>query len=90
MMSEIRTKTIHDSAYQLLVDMLKAARIAADITQVDLAASLGTDQSFVSKYERLERRLDVIELRAVCSLLGLDFVTFVAEFEAKLREQEIS
>lgn len=89
-MSEIRTKTIHDSAYQLLVDMLKTARLSADMTQVDLAASLGTDQSFVSKYERLERRLDVIELRAVCSLLGLDFVGFVAEFELKLREQELS
>jgi transcriptional regulator with XRE-family HTH domain len=87
MMSEIRIKTIHDSAYQLLVDTLRSARQTSGITQVDLAAALGTDQSFVSKYERSERRLDIIELRAVCSVLGLDFVEFVTNFEKRLRKQ---
>jgi len=41
-------------------------------------------QSFVSKYETGERRLDVIELRAVCEALGTTLSTFVKRFEAKI------
>jgi len=89
-MSEIRSKTIHDAVYQVLVDCLRSARQAANVTQVDLASRLGTDQSYVSKYERAERRLDVIELRSICTALGLDFTKFISSFEEQLRKQGIS
>jgi len=89
-MSEIRTKTIHDVVYQVLVDCLRGARQAAGTTQVDLASQLGTDQSYVSKYERAERRLDIIEVRSICGALGVDFTTFIASFEEQLRKQGLS
>jgi transcriptional regulator with XRE-family HTH domain len=56
------------------------ARKSAGLTQVGLADRLGRPQSFVSKYERGERRLDVIELCEVCRALGVDPVKFLQRF----------
>ncbi len=56
------------------------ARKQAGLTQVDLADRLGHPQSFVSKYERGERRLDVIEYCEVCRALGIDPVRFLDQF----------
>ncbi len=83
-------KTIHDRRYQVLVERLRTARCAAEITQVELAAQLGAAQSYVSKYERAERRLDVIEVRAICKAIGLDFVDFIKSFEKALRRSGLS
>ena len=87
---ETPKKTIHQDAYQVLVERLRAARQSSQITQTELADRLGTDQSYVSKYERAERRLDVIELRSICRELGLDFLGFLAEFETELQSRGIS
>jgi transcriptional regulator with XRE-family HTH domain len=56
------------------------ARKSAGLTQVGLADRLGRPQSFVSKYERGERRLDVIEFCEVCRALGVDPVAFLRSF----------
>lgn len=88
-MPALRVKTIHDEAYQVLVECLRAARQRANVTQTELAKRLGTDQSYVSKYERAERRLDVIEVRAVCRALGVDFCAFVAAVEKDLKARGI-
>ncbi|GAA0709854.1 hypothetical protein GCM10009105_10640 [Dokdonella soli] len=48
------------------------ARKEADITQHELARRLKKPQSFVSKYERCERRLDVPEYIRIVRALGLD------------------
>ena len=83
-------KTIHDDAYQILIDCLRAARQKAGVTQVELASELDTDQSYVSKYERAERRLDVIEVRAICKSLGITFSDFIASFERELKKKDLS
>ena len=67
-----------------------ASGAAADITQAELAEKLGTDQSFVSKYERGERRLDVVELRGICLALGIDFVGFLSDFEKEVQERGLA
>jgi transcriptional regulator with XRE-family HTH domain len=56
------------------------ARKSAGLTQAGLAERLGRPQSFVSKYERGERRVDVIELCEVCHALGIDPVLFLQRF----------
>jgi transcriptional regulator with XRE-family HTH domain len=89
-MPEIRTKTIRDAVYQVLIDCLRAARQSSNVTQVELASRLGTDQSYVSKYERAERRLDIIEVRSICKALGISFTGFISSFETELRKQELS
>lgn len=55
-------------------------RKAAEITQVELAERLGKPQSFVSKVERGERRLDVIEFCQFADALGRDPAELLARF----------
>jgi transcriptional regulator with XRE-family HTH domain len=50
------------------------------MTQEELASRLKKPQSFVSKYENGERRLDAIELLAVLKALGVDPARFIADF----------
>lgn len=57
---------------QLLRRLLLEAREVAGLSQTEVAAKLGRAQTFVSKYELGERRLDVIEYLAVCDALRID------------------
>ena len=70
------TKSIFSARYETFRRELIAAREAAGLTQAQLAAKLSRPQSFVSKYERGERRLDVIEFLEVAEALGIDPVRF--------------
>ncbi len=64
--------------------LLRAIRTEAGLRQVDLARRLGQPQSFVSKYESGERRLDVLELRRICQLLGLSLQDFIRRLEERI------
>jgi transcriptional regulator with XRE-family HTH domain len=61
--------------------MLQQLRLSAGLRQIDLAKKIGSPQSYVSKYESGERRLDLYELRLVCRTLGIDLADFVNRFE---------
>ena len=54
--------------------------------QVDLADRLGQPQSYVSKYETGERRLDILELKQVCNSLGISLEAFVRQLESAIDE----
>jgi transcriptional regulator with XRE-family HTH domain len=60
----------NSAQYELFQNALAAARLEKGLTQSDIAARLGKPQSFVSKYESGERRLDVIEFLEVCEALS--------------------
>ena len=77
-------KSIHSEKYRLAISHLREARIAAGITQAQLAERLSETQTFISKCERGERRLDLIEVREFCAAIDLDFVGFVRDVEGKL------
>jgi len=66
-----------EEGYKRLRDLLVDARKKAALTQADLSTRLRRPQSFVSKYERGERRLDVIEFGQVARALGIDPVRFL-------------
>ena len=57
--------------------MLIQAREAAGLNQRDLSAKMSRPQSYVSKYERGERRLDFVEFLEVAEALGIDPVDFI-------------
>ena len=61
---------LHDADYAVFIGQLTAIRRQKAITQSDLAARLQRPQSYVSKFERLERRLDIAEWRNVARALG--------------------
>jgi transcriptional regulator with XRE-family HTH domain len=63
-------KSIYTAEYQQLCTLLRQLRREAGLTKVDVATRLDVPQSFVSKYESGERRLDVIELRHVAAAIG--------------------
>ncbi|MDG9884909.1 helix-turn-helix transcriptional regulator [Pseudomonas putida CSV86] len=65
-------KTIHTAAYQRFLLLLVKARKEAGLTQQELSERLGRPQSYVSKFERGERRLDVIEFLEIARSLGGD------------------
>lgn len=77
-------KTIHRPEYDVLRRMLRQARLDAGVTQTELSRSLGRSQSFISDIERGVRRLDALELRDVCGLLGHSFPAFLAQLEAEI------
>jgi len=74
-------KSIYTEDYDLFLKRLREAREAAGITQNEAAERMGTTQSFVSKCERGERRLDIVELRDWCRSLGFSFSQFAADFD---------
>jgi transcriptional regulator with XRE-family HTH domain len=65
--------------------LLRDTREEQSFRQSDVAARLGVAQSFVSKYESGERRLDFLEVRAVCNALGVPFLEFVQRLESRIR-----
>jgi transcriptional regulator with XRE-family HTH domain len=72
---------LNGSERQILYALLRQIRLDAGLRQVDVAERLGAPQSFVSKYESGERRLDLLELRKVCTALGISLSEFVRLFE---------
>lgn len=63
------------------LSLLRQMRNDAGLRQADLAQKLGEPQSFVSRYESGERRLDVLELRHICSVLGVSLSDFIKRLE---------
>jgi transcriptional regulator with XRE-family HTH domain len=61
-------KSVYSTRYKRLLRALKDARIAAGLTQADAAERLNKPQSFVSKCEAGERRIDVIEFLEYCRI----------------------
>ncbi len=68
-----------------LQELLVSLRTEARLRQVDLAKRLNKPQSFVSKYESGERRLDIIELYGVCKALNVTLMALADRFEKALR-----
>lgn len=76
-------KTIYSVEYFDLLLMLRKKRLDANLSQKELAKRLNVKRSFVGKTERGERRLDVIELQALCRALGVDFIAFMVELQER-------
>lgn len=69
----------------LLVSLLREMRIEAGLTQVDLAARIEKDQTYVSRYESGQRRLDVLEVREICQVVGVTLEAFAKRLEGALK-----
>jgi transcriptional regulator with XRE-family HTH domain len=60
----------HSERYREFLKRLRKAREGAGLTQAQVARALGRQQSFISKCESGERRVDVIELEDFARLYG--------------------
>ena len=61
----------HDPLYIEFITRLRNARKARGISQQAFGEMIGKEQSFVSKVETCERRLDVVEAAKWCAALGI-------------------
>lgn len=81
------TSTLDDTNYRAFVIHLTALRRRLGVTQADLAQRLGKPQSFVSKTERFERRIDPEEFRAIAVALvtdpSRDFAAIIAKLPSR-------
>ncbi len=82
-------KSIYTDQQRHFLELLRAVRKEAGLTQDQLAERLGTLQSRITDYERGIRRLDLMELRQVCVALGVPLLEFVRRFEETNSSQEM-
>ncbi len=74
-------KSLSSTEGEKLAALLRSVRSEAGLTQAEVAERLKLPQSFVSKYESGERRLDLVELRQICKAMGISLSDFVRRFE---------
>lgn len=78
------SRPLSSDAYKAMIDRLVDARRAAGIKQVELAERLGKPQSFISKFERRERRIDVVEFIMIARAIAADPVALFSEVSAAI------
>ncbi|MHC4424607.1 MAG: helix-turn-helix domain-containing protein [Planctomycetota bacterium] len=81
------TRSIFTTKYKHLCDLLIQARESKDLTQAQVAERLNRPQSFVSKYENGERRLDVIEFLEVVAALGVEAESLLKIIQGKSKSR---
>jgi transcriptional regulator with XRE-family HTH domain len=81
-------KSVHSKPYSVFAALLVTARKKTGMRQIELAQKLNKPQSFVSKFECGERRLDVIEFITITDALGADPLAILAEASKFLRKNQ--
>ncbi len=74
------SKIVKTKNYDIFVKIIKMARLKSEMTQVELAKKLKVQQSFISKYENNERKLDVLEFIKICQIISIRPTDIIREF----------
>jgi transcriptional regulator with XRE-family HTH domain len=86
----LRDKSNFGKEYGLFLATLRRFREDSGRTQTEVAEFMKRDQSVVSKCERGERRIDIIELRSYCRAIGIELRTFIDALERELAQASTS
>lgn len=78
------SKSLFSEEYDRFLKLLRDARVKAGLTQNDAAKRLGKPQSYVSKCESGERRVDVVELLSFCDVYEIEASVFVRKLDEPL------
>ncbi len=70
-------KTIHTNEYQQVIERLKQARLNVDLTQKKVSEKIKKPQSYISKVEAGEQRVDIIELKVFADLYKKNLNFFI-------------
>lgn len=68
--------SIHSKEYGEIIRKLISARLNSGLTQVQVALKLKKPQSYISKIERRERRIDIVELKQLLKIYKTDLADF--------------
>ncbi len=80
-------KLLHAQEYEHFRSLLAATRAKCKLTQADVSARLGRPQSFVSKYESGERRLDVVEFIQLSMALEVEPQTIICQVQIRMKKR---
>jgi transcriptional regulator with XRE-family HTH domain len=80
-------KSVHTRDYATFLELLIEFRRRAGLTQAQLGQQLPFEQPAISKIERGERRVDVIELKLICERLGVSLQDFIIELQRRLEKK---
>jgi transcriptional regulator with XRE-family HTH domain len=83
-------KTIYTTQQKSLLELLLNLRNAMGVTQAELANQLGVTQAEISKFERGERRLDILQLRAWLQVFGMPLAMFSEALEEELSSKVLA
>lgn len=79
-------KSVFSQDYDIFLALLRTFRRSANLTQQEVAERLGQTQSFISKCERGERRIDIIELSHFCQAIGIPLNDFIEQLNKATEE----
>jgi transcriptional regulator with XRE-family HTH domain len=83
-------KSVFTKRYKMFRDEIVKAREGAGLSQEQLAKRMGWDQTYVSKIERGVRRVDVVELIAICEAIGIDAAGFMKTLLQRIKTTQKS
>ena len=76
-------RSIYSEEYQTAIGRLVEARKVAGLTQAQVAARWGREQSIVAKIESCVRRLDIVEFVAISLIINADALEIVGNLKAE-------
>lgn len=78
-------KSLFSPSYCKFLELLRDSRVHAGLTQVQAAQKLGRPQSYVSKCESGERRVDTAEFIEFCQIYGVDPCGIIRQLESAIQ-----
>jgi transcriptional regulator with XRE-family HTH domain len=77
-------KSVFSDAHKIVVETLVSARKEAGLRQIELAERIGKDQTYISRIEQGQRRVDVLEFYRLAEAMGCDPIELYGRLVAKL------
>lgn len=70
-------RTIHTKEYAVFIERMKKARLESGLRQIDVAKKMKRPQSYISRVESGEYRLDILEVKRFAKIYGKSVDYFV-------------
>ena len=84
-MAQARPRARFSDEYGVIIRILVELRLAAHITQQQMAEHVGKSQSHISMWENRESEMSIIDIIRWCDAVGISTSEFFVAYEARIR-----